>query len=76
MHMKRVLIVSDDAHTQAWVNQALAGLDLQSSACIPGDMQRRLLDGVADLVVLDGGRTPRCSPRSSSMRPLAGLTFG
>ncbi len=58
MHMKRVLIVSDDAHTQAWVGQALAGLDLQSSTCLPGDMQRRLLEGVADLVILDGGRSP------------------
>ena len=58
MHMKRVLIVSDDAHTQAWVSQALAGLDLQSSVSSLGDMQRRLLDGVADLVILDGGRSP------------------
>jgi len=58
MHMKRVLIVSDDSHTQAWVDQALAGLDLQASPCLPSDMQRQLLDGVADLVVLDGGRSP------------------
>ena len=56
--MKRVIIVSDDSHTQAWVDQALAGLDLQASPCHPSDMQRRLLDGAADLVVLDGGRSP------------------
>jgi DNA-binding response OmpR family regulator len=58
MHMKRVLIVSDDAHTRAWVGQALSGLDLMTSQCAPGDMQKRLLDGTADLVVLDGGRSP------------------
>jgi len=58
MHMKRVLIVSDDTHTQAWVSQALAGLDLQASTSSPSDMQRRLLDGTADLVILDGGRSP------------------
>jgi len=58
MHMKRVLIVSDDTHTQAWVSQALAGLDLQASTSAPSDMQKRLLDGIADLVVLDGGRSP------------------
>ena len=56
--MKRVIIVSDDSHTQAWVDQALAGLDLQASQCPPSDMQRRLLDGAADLVILDGGRSP------------------
>jgi DNA-binding response OmpR family regulator len=58
MHMKRVLIVSDDTHTTAWVSQALAGLDLLISECGPHDMQKRLLDGAADLVVLDGGRSP------------------
>jgi len=58
MHMKRVLIVSDDTHSRAWVRQALAGLDLQSSECAVSEMQRRLLDGESDLVVLDGGRSP------------------
>jgi len=58
MHMKRVLIVSDDAHSRAWVHQALDGLDLQTDDCSVGEMQKRLLDGGNDLVVLDGGRTP------------------
>jgi DNA-binding response OmpR family regulator len=58
MHMKRVIIVSDDAHTRAWVSQAVGSLDVQATECLVGEMQKRLLDGEADLVVLDGGRSP------------------
>jgi DNA-binding response OmpR family regulator len=56
--MKRVLIVSDDAHTRAWVTQAVAALDVQAAASSAGEMQKRLLEGEVDLVVLDGGRSP------------------
>jgi DNA-binding response OmpR family regulator len=58
MHMKRVLIVSDDAHSRAWALQAVNGLDLHSSECSPSEMQKKLLDGETDLVLLDGGRSP------------------
>ncbi len=58
MHMKQVLIVSDDAHSRAWVGQALGSLDVRFSECSMGDMQKRLLDGEVDLVVVDGGRSP------------------
>ncbi len=58
MHMKRVLIVSDDAHTRAWVSQALNGLDAQTGECAVGEMQKRLLEGEISLAVLDGGRSP------------------
>jgi DNA-binding response OmpR family regulator len=58
MHMKRVLIVSDDPHSRAWIASALESLDLQMSECPPGDMQKRLLEASVDLVVLDGGRAP------------------
>lgn len=58
MHMKRVLIVSDDTHTRAWVGQALGGLDVQFSECAMSEMQKRLLDGETDLVLIDGGRNP------------------
>ena len=58
MHMKQVLIVSDDAHSRAWVSQALFSLDVRFSECSMGDMQKRLLDGEIDLVVIDGGRSP------------------
>jgi len=58
MHMKRLLIVSEDAHTRAWVSQAVGPLDVQPSECAPGEMQKRLLDGDVELVVLDGGRSP------------------
>jgi DNA-binding response OmpR family regulator len=58
MHMKRVLVVSDDAHTRAWLLQALGGLDVSASDCGIGEMQKRLIEGEHDLVVLDGGRNP------------------
>jgi DNA-binding response OmpR family regulator len=54
--MKRVLIVSDDAHSRAWVAHAIDGLDLQSAECSITEMQKRLLGGETDLVILDGGR--------------------
>lgn len=56
--MKRVLIVSDDAHTRAWVSQAVGSLDVQSEEAQVGEMQKRLLESEADLVILDGGRSP------------------
>jgi DNA-binding response OmpR family regulator len=58
MHMKRVLIVSDDTHTRAWIGQALSGLDVQYSDSGMSEMQKRLLDGETDLVIIDGGRSP------------------
>jgi DNA-binding response OmpR family regulator len=58
MHMRRVLIVSDDVHTRAWVAHAVASLDVQTTECGPGEMQKQLLDGDIGLVVLDGGRSP------------------
>lgn len=58
MHMKRVLIASNDAHTRAWVAHAIEGLDVQTSESIVSEMQKRLLDGETDLVILDGGRSP------------------
>jgi DNA-binding response OmpR family regulator len=58
MHMKRVLIVSDDTHTRAWVSHSVANLDIQVSECGTGEMQKRLLEGDVGLVVLDGGRSP------------------
>lgn len=58
MHMKRVLVVSDDAHSQAWAFQAVSGLDVQVSEARVSEFQKRLLDGDVDLVVLDGGRSP------------------
>ncbi|NTW28603.1 MAG: response regulator transcription factor [Coriobacteriia bacterium] len=58
MHMKRILIVSDDSHTSAWVTRAVEPLDVRSLLCSTGDLPKRLVDDKADLVVLDGGRSP------------------
>jgi DNA-binding response OmpR family regulator len=58
MHMKSILIVSDDPHTRAWVSQVFDGLDATISYAAGGEMQRMLLDGDADLAIVDGGRDP------------------
>jgi DNA-binding response OmpR family regulator len=55
--MKHALIVSDDVHTRAWVAQALSGLDLHTTECTLGEMQKNLLGSAVDLVVVDGGRS-------------------
>lgn len=58
MHMKRVLIVSDDAHTRAWVMQGVETLDIQLAECTTGEMHKRLLDQEYDLVIIEGGQSP------------------
>lgn len=57
MHMKRLLIASDDAHTRAWIAHGIAELDVVVSECAIGDLQSTLRTRPADLVVLDGGRS-------------------
>jgi DNA-binding response OmpR family regulator len=58
MHMRRALLVSDDAHTLAWIRQALASLDVSIIEARTNELTARLTEGEMDLVVLDGGRTP------------------
>lgn len=58
VHMRKALLVSDDAHTLAWVRQALSGLDLSMVESTVSDLGPRLVADGSDLVVADGGRTP------------------
>ena len=58
MHMRRAILVSDDVHTIAWVRQALSKLDLSLSEAHTKELASRLAEADADLVVVDGGRTP------------------
>ena len=58
MHMKHILIVSDDLHTRAWVSSALAGLDVAVSEAATRDLHKSIVDGEFELVVLDVGRSP------------------
>ena len=58
MHMRRAILVSDDVHTIAWVRQALSKLDLSLSETHTKDLVSYLAEADADLVVIDGGRTP------------------
>lgn len=58
MHMKRILIISDDLHTRAWAGSSLTGLDVSVSEGVTRDLHRSIVNGDVDLVVLDVGRSP------------------
>lgn len=58
MHMKHVLIASDDAHTRAWASSALETLDVTLSQCSDGELAARLTAQETSLVVVDAGRDP------------------
>lgn len=58
MHMKRVLIAADDAHTRAWIEHALGKLDVAGEGCTVGELADRLAGDELDLVIADGGRSP------------------
>jgi len=58
MHMKRILIASNDSHTRAWVASALDTLDVILSQCTDTELSGRLTAEDFDLVVVDAGRDP------------------
>jgi len=58
MHMKKVLIASDDAHTTAWLRDAMGALDVSVVPVSVGELKARLVAETIDLLVLDGGRSP------------------
>jgi DNA-binding response OmpR family regulator len=58
MHMKRILLASDDAHTRAWLRQALLGLDVAVTDAHLNEVAASLAKSEFDLVLLDGGRNP------------------
>ncbi len=58
MHMKRILIISDDLHTRAWAASAITGLDVSVSEGVPRDLHQSIVDGGVELVILDVGRSP------------------
>ena len=57
MHMKRILVASDDTHTRAWVGHAVADLDVVDLETSIGELHGAIVDGPIDLLVLDGGRS-------------------
>jgi len=58
MHMKRILIISDDLHTRAWAASAVTGLDVSVSEGVPRDLHKSIVGGGVELVILDVGRNP------------------
>lgn len=63
MHMKRILVVSDDAHTRAWVGHAVSELDVTVALSAIADVRATLVEGAAELVVLDAGRNAEAPVR-------------
>lgn len=58
MHMRRVIVAIDDAHTRTWVEEALDGIDVGRDRCAASDLEPRLLTDPGDLVIADGTRAP------------------
>ncbi len=56
--MKRVLLVSDDIHTLAWMREAIGRLDFEVADSTPGNLRSALTRSLVDLVVVDAGRSP------------------
>ncbi|GAB4275717.1 MAG: response regulator transcription factor [Coriobacteriia bacterium] len=59
MHMRKVLVATDDDHTAAWVRSALAGLDVTLEVVPLRDREAWLGASDHDLVVLDAGPEPQ-----------------
>ena len=57
MHVKRVLIASDDVHTRAWAQAGIGALDVAILYCPVIDLTTRMSAEPADLVIVDAGRT-------------------
>ncbi len=58
MHTKRVLVVADDPHSITWAHAALSDLDVETGHCPLSELERRMIEGAADLIVLDPGLRP------------------
>lgn len=73
MHMKRLLIASDDAHTAALARHALSSLDVDLVDSGLNELAARLSAGDIDLVVLDGGRSPEVLAQTVENAAAGGL---
>lgn len=62
--MKRLLIASDDVHTRAWIEHAVGELDISSTLSDLSELHSRVLAGEADLVIVDGARSPEALVQS------------
>lgn len=58
MHMKRVLIAAADAHSRAWLRQAVEPLDVTVAECPAGDVSARFEEGGFDVALVEAGRSP------------------
>ncbi len=58
MHMKRVLVSSDDMHTRAWMRSAIESLDVTVGECGSNELAATLVAEPFALVLVEGGRDP------------------
>ena len=56
MHMRRVLVATEDAHVQAWLASALSTLDVSVTVLSPAEVSASLLLAPAEVVIADGIR--------------------
>ncbi|MBS3956773.1 MAG: response regulator transcription factor [Clostridiales bacterium] len=58
MHMKRVLITSDDVHTRAWARAAIESLDVTVAECATSELAATLAAEPFALVLIEGRLDP------------------
>lgn len=75
MHMKRILITSDDVHTRAWARSAIESLDVAIAECPAGDLAQHLAAEPFALLLVDGGRDPEPLVHSLEQAVTAGAEF-
>jgi DNA-binding response OmpR family regulator len=57
--MKSVLVAAGDDHTRAWIQRAMAGMDISIESGSIEDVVEALSGNDHDLVVVDGGTSPQ-----------------
>jgi len=58
MHMKHVLIASDDAHTRAWISSGIQSLDVSITEASSSELANALAGDEVHAVIVDGGLDP------------------
>ncbi len=56
MHTKRVAVVTDDAHTRAWVESAIGTLDVSIRCYGVAELEQSVGSGGSDLLIVDTAR--------------------
>ena len=58
MHLKRVIVASNDVHARAWVQTGIGELDVAVFYIPTDDLAARIASDPGDLIIADAGRSP------------------